>query len=328
MARKRSNGGLYFLSILLIAAMYASTFFCKAHASCAPEPFFLGRLFDTSAIFNDSGLSAVLGTLMLALTASSLLVLQNRFTSGFNFFLPLLYLILCLANPGNIYLTPIHFSVFFTLWALFYLALFKIEKPELSNIFTSSMLLLCAAVFYMPVLWLAPVFLIYGFGEASNKAKYLICFIFGLLLPLSAIFCLDFIINDAKDVAKLHEEFRAAQIPGGGRNLVFTAPEICHMAVIFLATAMSFIHVIRNVSLYKVAKSSLYSMMMVMLPVIAIIAVIFLKSNHDPIGQLIFIPASMLIFEFFTESSTKNIRTILTLMFISLVTVERVMSII
>jgi hypothetical protein len=190
------------------------------------------------------------------------------------------------------------------------------------------MLLLCAAVFYMPVLWLAPIFLIYGFGEANNKAKYLISFIFGLILPLSAIFCLDFLINDAGDVAKLHEEFRTAQVPGGGRNLVFTAPEICHIAVILLTVVISFLHVIRNVSLYKVAKSSLYSMMMVMLPIMAIIAVIFLKSNHDPIGLLIFIPASILVFEFFTECKTKNIRIILTLMFISLIAVERAMSII
>jgi|GEM_PF-4866676 hypothetical protein len=328
MGRKRSNGGLYFLSILLIAAMYASAFFCKAHPSCVPEPFFLGRLFDTSVIFSTSGLSAFLGSMMMAITAASLLVFQNRFTSGFNFFLPLLYLILCLTNPGNIYLTPIHFAAFLTLWALFYLALFKIEKSEISNIFASSMLLLCAAVFYMPVLWLAPIFLIYGFGEANNKAKYLISFIFGLILPLSAIFCLDFLINDAGDVAKLHEEFRTAQVPGGGRNLVFTAPEICHIAVILLTVVISFLHVIRNVSLYKVAKSSLYSMMMVMLPIMAIIAVIFLKSNHDPIGLLIFIPASILVFEFFTECKTKNIRIILTLMFISLIAVERAMSII
>lgn len=327
MSRRRSNGGLYFLLILLIAAMYASTFFCKVSITCVPEPFFIGRLFDTSLIFNTSALSVILGTVTMALTAASLLVLQNRFTSGFNFSLPLIYLTLCLTNPANIYLTPAHFASLLTLWSLYYLALFRIERPDLSRIFTSTMLLLCAALFFPPLLWLAPVMFVYGLGVTCNKAKYLICFALGIILPLSALFCIDFIINTTEELKILHKEFRSALIPAGDRNLVFTAPELCRTAIILLTIIIAFLHVMKNLSLYKIAKSRLYSLMMLLLPSITLIIILFMKSNHDTVVMPIYIPASILVFEYFTESSTKNIRTIIALMFASLVAVERAMSI-
>ena len=137
MARRDHEDANPILWVLFLIALYISSFFMKLPAVAQPGVFGLDRVLNWDFLFSGNTVSSVLAALFLLLTALSLHTFNNRFSSGLNFILPLLYLILAVANPYAIWFTPFHVAALSLVWTLRYFVKFKAETGHPTDLFCS-----------------------------------------------------------------------------------------------------------------------------------------------------------------------------------------------
>jgi hypothetical protein len=322
MPRRDNENANPILWILFLIALYISSFFMRLPEIEQPGVFGLGLGLDWSVLFARTTLSAILAGLFLFLTAISLHTFNNRFSSGLNFILPLLYLILAVANPQAIWFTPFHIASLSLVWTLRYFVKFKAETGHPTDLFCSFFLLVFSSCFYLPSIWLAPFLLISGFTYMESKLRYLLTVFFGLLFGVALIVGLNYIVLGMDAVAALPREWVGRMSAIATHLPEFSLLQICREGLLVLLVLVAALRNVRNQGKYKISESRMLSDVTLCTIVIFVVTALYLPDYSLPFGVMAFAPASLVIFGLFGDSR-KSLVTIFSLVIMILIVIER-----
>lgn len=323
MARRDSNDANPILWIIFLIALYISTFFIDI-----PQRTLTGfSVFDTlvnpaSALMTQSPLSIIVAAVFLVLTAISLHVLNNAFSSGLNFILPLLYLILVLANPYSVYFTPFHAAALLLVWAISHFVKFKAATGHTSDLFTAFFMLVLASCFFAPLIWLLPFLLIAGFAYSESKLRYLAAAILSVACAAAAVFGTLYLLADLETALSVPQKYIDAilAVDVAAPNIsILQAVRDGSLAILVVAAML---RNVRNQGKYKIAESRMLSDVTLSAAVLFIIMVLFLNDYTLPYCLVVLAPTSMVIFGLFGDSK-KTLVTIFSLIVMGLIVAER-----
>lgn len=323
MARRDSNDANPILWIIFLIALYISTFFIDIPGrTLTGFSFFDTLLSQGAALMSRSTLSIVAAALFLAATAVSLHLLNNAFSSGLNYILPLLYLILSLANPYSIYFTPFHVAALLLVWSIWHFVKFKAATGHMSDLFTALFLLVAASCFYAPLIWLAPFLLVAGFAYAEGKLRYLATFILAVAGGAAAAFGTLYLFYDFDTAVAASQGYLGEILAVDIQVPHVSILQAVRDGIIAILVILAMLRNVRNQGKYKIAESRMLSDVALCTALLFVVMVLFLNDYTLPYNLVVLAPASMVIFGLFGDSK-KTMVTIFSLIVMGLIVAER-----
>lgn len=324
MARKDYEDANPILWILFLTALYISSFFMNLPEIRMPSLFGLEGMYDPDVLFGRNTLSAILSAVFLVLTALTLHNFNNRFSSGLNFILPLLYLILAAANPCAIWFSPFHIAALGLIWSLRYFVKFKAETGHPSDLFTAFFLLILTSCCYLPLIWLVPILLFRGFSYMENKLRYLLTVLLGLFFGAAFIAGLNYLVLGFDAVAALPGRWMDGIIPMAARRQGLSLLRLCLDGLTALLVIIAAVRNIRNQGKYKIAESRMLSDVTMATIILFAIVALYMADYALPFEVMLFAPASLVIFGLFGDSR-KSLVTIFSIVIMAIIVAERAM---
>lgn len=322
MPRRDNENANPILWILFLIALYISSFFMNLPDVQMPSVFGFEGMYNPDFLFGRNTFSAILAAISLLLTALTLHNFNNRFSSGLNFILPLLYLILALANPCAIWFSPFHIAALALVWVLRYFVKFKAETGHPTDLFASFFLLVIASCFYLPLIWLAPVLLLRGFSYMEEKIRYLLTTLLGLFCGVALITALNYLILGFDAVAALPGQWLQGIVAITTKWPGFSILQLCREGLLVLLVIIAAIRNIRNQGKYKIAESRMLSDVTMSTLVIFVATALYTADYSLPFEVLVFAPASLVIFVLFGDSR-KSLITIFSIVIMAIIVAER-----
>lgn len=323
MARPERENANPILWVLFLTVLYVSNFFVPlpdtAPVSQSPLSPLLPPVFTLPA---RGFISAILAGGFLILTAVSLHVFNNRFSSGLNFILPLLYLILALANPCAIWFTQFHLAALGLVWALRYFVKYKAETGHPTDLFCAFFLLLFSSCFYLPSIWLAPFMLISGFGYMENKLRYFLALFFGLLSGAAFIAGLNYLLSGNDALAALPHEWAGGMSAVATHRQELSLLQLCREGLLVILVFAAALRNLRNQGKYRISESRMLSDVTLCTIVLLAVTILYLPDYSLPFEVMVFAPASLVIFGLFGDSR-KSLVTVFGLIIMVLILIER-----
>ncbi|MBO4656408.1 MAG: hypothetical protein J5639_01410 [Bacteroidales bacterium] len=310
------------LWILFLIALYISSFFMKLPEIVQPGVFGFDILFDWNLLFSRTTLSSILAAVFLILTALSLHTFNNRFSSGLNFILPLLYLILAVANPYAIWFTPFHIAALAGVWSLRYFVKFKAETGHPTDLFAAFFLMVFASCFCLPLIWIAPFLLLSGFSYMESKSRYLLTVFSGLLCSVALIVGLNYLVGGLDAVCALPGKWLSGILAVGTRIPEFSLLQICREGILVILVIVAALRNIRNQGKYKIAESRMLSDVTLSTLVLFVAMALYLTDYSLPFELVVMAPASLVIFGLFGDSR-KSLITIFGIIVMCIIVAER-----
>jgi len=322
MARSDNNDANPLLWIVFLIALYISTFFMDIPELGFQGVTCFGPLPEGSTVWSHTPLSAVLAALALIVSAVFIHFLNDTYSSGLNFVLPLIYLILVIANPSALYLTPMHLAALFFILSIAAYVRFKAETCHNSDIFVAIVSLMAASCFYVPLIWMLPLFIISAIPYAEYKLRYLGATLFSIVVGSGLIMGCAYLFFG-------YEEMLA--LPGRCLDILMS-PHLAHpdysilqfvriITVILLGIA-AFFRNLRNKGYYKISEAKMLSSLMICSVLILPMLVLYLPDCRAPFGTIAFAPVSVVIFGLFGDSK-KVLATVFSLIIMLTVVAER-----
>lgn len=322
MARKDNEDANPILWILFLIALYISSFFMKLPDVQMPSVFGFEGMYDPDVLFGRNTLSAILSAVFLVLTALTLHTFNNRFSSGLNFILPLLYLILAVANPCAIWFSPFHIAALGLVWSLRYFVKFKAETGHPTDLFTAFFLLMITSCCYLPLIWLFPVLLARGFSYMENKLRYLLTVFLGLFTGAAFIVGLNYLVLGFDAVTVLPGRWLEGITAIATRWPGFSILQITREGLLVVLVVVAALRNVRNQGKYKIAESRMLSDVTVCTLVLFVATALYTADFALPFEVMAFAPASLVIFGLFGDSR-KSLVTIFSIVIMALIVAER-----
>lgn len=316
MSRRNNDDANPLFWIIFLIALYVSAFFIDT------QPYSPNGL----TIFGHNTISAVLALLFLVMTAVALHIMNNSYASGLNYILPLLYLVLSVANPGAVYLTPFHIAAFLLVLSLSYFVKFKANSLHNADLFVSIVLLAVSSLFFPPLIWLLPFLVISGFGYAERKASYILASVFSTVTAAGALMGFAYLIFGVDKMMSLPAAYAEAVTGAGIIHMESSPLQMCREGLIFLLVIVAVVRNIRNQGNYKISESRMLSALTLFTVVLYAVMVLFLPDIALPYGLIVLAPASVVIFGLFGDSK-KTLVTIFGIIIIAIILVERTIGI-
>lgn len=322
MLRKDNDSANPLLWILFLIALYASAFYLDIPGAELPDIIYFGSLFDTTSVFSQSTLSKVLAGLFLLMTSVAVHVLNNEYSNGLNFILPLLYLILVVANPQSVFFTPLHVAALLMMMSMAFFVRFKADSISYTDIFSSYLMLVLASCFFPPLIWLAPFMFISGIGFSDGGFKYLVVSICSLISGAGLILGLAYLISGFDAMLALPQTYLDAITDIGIPSVKVTILQLCRDGIIIILVVIAMIRNLRNQGKYKIAESRMLTTMTIFTALLFVIMALFIKDINLPFGVVVLAPASLVIFGLFGDSK-KTLTTIFILIITAIIVAER-----
>lgn len=326
MSRRNNDDANPLFWIIFLIALYISAFFIDTQPSLSTPVIFFGQFFDTSVLFGHNVLSAVLAGAFLLVTAVALHVMNNSYASGLNFILPLLYLVLSVANPNAIYLTPFHIAAFLLVLSMEYFVKFKVDSLSNADIFVSILLLAASSLFFPPLIWLLPFLFISGFGFSERKVSYIVASVSSVVASAGALMGTAYLVSGTEEMLKIPAAYAGAITDVGLLRVESSPLQLCRDGLIFLLVIVAAVRNIRNQGNYRISESRMLSTLTLFTVVLYAIIVLFLPDIVLPYGVIVLAPASVVIFGLFGDSK-KTLVTIFGIIIIAIILAERTIGI-
>ncbi|NMB37887.1 MAG: hypothetical protein GX993_07620 [Bacteroidales bacterium] len=309
MSTSKINGRVIVL-LLLAAALYVSAFFTapKPMNYDAVLPF--GNLEFLDALFGATTLSYILSISFLIIIAVSIYAFNLMFTTGINYLLPVLYVFLAVNNPRVIFFSPLHIVALLLLWALVFSARYRSSAQNLSDNFLSFFLYGAAVIFFPPLVWIFPLVVLINLRATEEKIKYIFTSFFGMITPLVMVCAVCYVVGGNEFFKGLGGSFWTSMSAVGRHDFDFSAVEIATCLVIISFTLISIFYLLRHLNRYKIIHSNTAIRIIIFAVLITLICALFLTDNHDPYGVVLFVPVSLILFEYLSSPTNNKGATI------------------
>ena len=144
----------------------------------------VGQYFRIGGIISAPLLSQIVAMLLLAVWPLMFFSMDRLYPMRLGTCLPLLYVVFVFSCRDALCLSPVHIASFFLAWSVFHSFRASVEPYDADNPFLSMMFLSTASLFFVPLIWMAPLMAILDNNNSAQKVKTIIGSICGLLLPL------------------------------------------------------------------------------------------------------------------------------------------------
>ncbi len=316
--------GRVILLLLLAVSLYVSAFFIAPRPMHydAVLPFANSQFLDT--IFGATTLSYILSISFLIIIAVSIYSFNLMFTTGINYLLPVLYLFLVLNNPRVIFFSPLHILALLLLWALVFSARYKSSLQNLSDNYLSFFLYGAATIFFPPLVWIFPLVILINLRATEEKFKYIFTSFLGMLTPLVMVLAICYVVGRNEFVKGLGGSFWALMCAVGRHNVDFSAVEIVTSLFLISFILISIFYLLRNLNRYKIIHSNTSSRIIIFAILISLVCALFLTDNHDPYGVVLFVPVSLILFEYLSSPTNNKGATIFYIVVTGLAIISRI----
>jgi hypothetical protein len=290
--------------LILTVVLYVSAFFIAPGPMDydAVLPFGSPRFLDT--VFGATTLSYILSVVFLIITAVSIYSFNMMYTTGINYLLPVLYVFLVVYNPRVIFFSPFHIVALLLLWSLVFFARYRNSVQYLSNNFVSFFLFSTASVFFPPLVWLFPLIILVNLRASEEKFKYIFTSLLGVFTPMVMAGAICYIFGGNELLNGLVASFWGLISTLGGYTLDFSAVEIVAALFLISFALIATFYVLRNLNRYKIIHSNTCIRIIFFAILISLICAVFVTDNRDPYGVMLYVPVSLILFEYL--SSPKN----------------------
>lgn len=322
MARSDNNDANPLLWIVFLIALYISTFVMDIPELDFKDVTCFGPLSKGSILWSHTPISAVVAAIFLVASAFILHFLNDAYSSGLNFILPLLYLILVIANPSAVYMTPMHIAALLFIISIALFIKFKAATGHPADFFASVMMLMVASCFFVPLIWVLPFQILSGFPYADNKLQYLCTTLFSILCGAASIM----------GIAYLSAGFEAmCALPGRCLDILMTPHlavpqysimQFARIGIVVLLVLIAIFRNFRNQGNYKIAEAKMLRSVMVCSAVILPLMLLYLPDCSFPFGMIALAPASIVIFGLFGDSK-KTFATVFSVAVMFIIIAER-----
>lgn len=303
MSTSKINGRTIVLLILAVL-LYVSAFFVDTGPMDydAVLPFGSPRFLDT--VFGATTLSYILSVVFLIVTAVSIYSFNLMYTTGINYLLPVLYIFLVVYNPRVIFFSPFNIVALLLLWSLVFSARYRNSVQYLSNNFVSFFLFSSASVFYPPLVWIFPLVILVNIRASEEKLKYVFTSFLGVITPPVMAGAICYIVGGNELLNGLIASFWDTMSTLGGYTFDFSAVEITAALFLISFALIATFYVLRNLNRYKIVHSNTCIRIIFFAILILLISAVFITDSHDPYGVMLYVPVSLILFEYL--SSPKN----------------------
>ncbi|NLX40847.1 MAG: hypothetical protein GXY75_02980 [Bacteroidales bacterium] len=303
MSTSKINGRTIVLLILAVL-LYVSAFFVDTGLMDydAVLPFGSQGFLDT--VFGATTLSYILSVVFLIITAVSIYSFNMMYTTGINYLLPVLYVFLVVYNPRVIFFSPFHIVALLLLWSLVFSARYRNSVQYLSNNFVSFFLFSTASVFFPPLVWLFPLIILVNLRASEEKFKYIFTSLLGVFTPMVMVGAICYIFGGNKLLNGLTVSFWGSMSAFGRHSFDFSAVEIATALFLISFALIATFYVLRNLNRYKIIHSNTCIRIIFFAILILLICAVFVTDNRDPYGVMLYVPVSLILFEYL--SSPKN----------------------
>lgn len=322
MLRKDNDSANPLLWIIFLVALYISAFFLEIPKVELPGIIYFGSLFDTTSVFSQSTLSIILAAAFLLMTAMAVHVLNDEFSNGLNFILPLLFLILVVDNPQVLFFTPFHIAALLLMISMAYFVRFKAESLSYMDLFTSYLMLVISSCVFPPLIWLTPFMFLSGTGVSEGGFKYLVVTLCSLISGAGLVMGLAYLFSGFDAMMAIPQSYLGAITDWGLMKVNLTWLHIGRDAILALLIITAVIRNLRNQGKYKIAESKMLSTMTLFTVLLSAIMVLFVKDISLPFGIVLLAPASLVIFGLFGDSK-KTLATIFIIIITAITVAER-----
>lgn len=162
----------------------------------------VGQYFRIGWFFESETVSKIASILLLTVCPLMFYAFDRRYPIHLGTCFPLLYSVLVFSCRDALCLSSIHIAAFFLTWALFYSFRASLETYDADNPFLSMLMLSTASLFFVPLVWMAPLLALLDNNNSAQKGKTIIGSILGLLLPIVFTVGIHVMITDFNDISE------------------------------------------------------------------------------------------------------------------------------
>lgn len=239
--------------------------------------------------------------------------------------LPLLFVVFIFSCRDALCFSPIHIASFFLAWAFFYSFRASMEPYDADNPFLSMMMLSAASLFFVPLIWMAPLMAGLDNNNSSQKGKTIIGSICGFLLPLVLITGIHAITSGFTDILEpvIRYGEMAVGIDAGMPQIHQSATvlKVIFMVVSAVWAAILFLTVFGTLDI-AVERGHLRCLLYSAL--LAVIILVFGKSLGSLPWMLPLMPLTLFMYAFFSKMTQKRAGIFLLSLLLLLIVAERI----
>jgi len=242
---------------------------------------------------------------------------------------PLLYAVLIFSCRNALCLSPIHIAAVFLAWALYYSFRASLEPYDADNPFLAMLMLSVASLFYVPLIWMAPLMTALVNNNSAQKVKTVIGSICGLLLPIAFTVGIYAIATGFANIPDPLFRYAgmAVDIDTGIPQIRQSATlvKVLLMAVSAVWAAISFMTVFHTLDL---AASRCHMQCMLYSIWLTVTVLLFGNSAGSLQWILVMIPLVLFLYSFFNKVTQQRIGIFLFSLLLLLIITERIVTLI
>src|SRR5574344_954747 len=309
-----NKNSLYEKLLLTVSLVYliASSFYVSVGETDSKWIPIIAGLVDTEVLLGSKTVSFFLSFVSVILMVLSVSLILRR-TMGTNFniqFMTLFMLLIIFSDSRALYFNQIYPVALCIIWAQ-YCLLYK-------QLFLSFFLLSVGALFYAPLIWLFPIYLIMLLFSPVDLPKNIIKAISGFIVPIIYILAFRYIGYD--DIYEFIYKFRYEML------LINDELLYIHFPTLFLVFCLIFISVHSIISsLKKLYRKELNVVKLeaVSLVILGLFFIIFSHQHGVPLGILVSVPVGILYSYYFSGSTDKYISNVEIILLVCAVVIAR-----
>ena len=285
---------------------------------------FAGQYFRIGVFYENQALSKVLSLLMLATCPFMFYATDRSHPLDIGAVLPLIYSVLVLSCRDALCLSPFHIAGFFLTLSLYFSFRASLEPYNIDNPFVSMLMLSTASLFFVPLVWMAPLLAALDNNNSTQKLKTIVGSICGLLLPMLLITGITTIVSGYRIITEpvLRYLQMAVDIdPGLPQMQVATVMKVLITVIASIWAAVLFVKIFSTLDIAAERchlRCMLYGMWL------ALTAVVFGNSLGSFPWMLALMPLSLFLFAFFTRQTRQRNGTFLLAILLLLTIAERI----
>ncbi|MCF0177085.1 MAG: hypothetical protein HUJ90_00550 [Bacteroidales bacterium] len=314
----------YFYPVILLAiAFYVSAFFIDTPSQAESSTFFMRQMFGPIEL--SKPLSIAFATLSILAVSALVSVTNAIFSTGINRILSPIFLIMVYSQAGTLYFTPIHFAIVFFAAAVASSVYMKCGREGGDNSFVTSFFISAASLFFIPLIWLAPVFFLVNLDATNDKLRYIVNSVCGIAATFALMIGCLFIFYDADAVEKAYNLYLEGAVAINPSLLPIKTASLLRNLVIAAVLAKATAYVLTAMRRFGLRKARVMGNILGILAATIGLAILF--TGESAIVWIVpYLPASILLFEFFSKESTGNNRStaVLSLFLLLALIIDRV----
>lgn len=285
----------------------------------------VGHYFRIGWITGNPTLAGIASMLLLAAGPLAFFSTDRLYTLRLGGGLPLIYAILIFSCRGALCLSPIHIAVFFLAWTLLYSFKASQEQYDADNAFISMMMLSTGSLFFVPLIWMAPLVAVLDNYNSARKGKTVIGSVCGLLLPMIFVTGIHSMITGFTDIFEPVVRYASMAVDiNTGLPQMQQSATVLKVLLLIIASVWATISFLSVYGTLDIAAARCHLRCLFYGVWLTLIVLVFGHSLGSAPWMLVMLPASLFLYAFFKKHTQQKAGVFLLCLLLLLIVAERI----